>query len=80
MATSSMPQDDQAERPAHDLGEPVLGVDTHKDIHVAAVISALGTLLGCEEFSAGEVGYQQLLAWARTSGKVTRAGVEGTGS
>jgi transposase len=80
MTTSSMPQDDHAGRPAHDPGEAILGVDTHKDIHVAAVVSALGALLGCQEFSAGEAGYQQLLAWARTFGQVVRAGVEGTGS
>ncbi|GAA2080656.1 IS110 family transposase [Actinomadura alba] len=79
MATSSMPQHDRAGQPAN-LGEAVLGVDTHKDIHVAAVISALGVLLGGQEFAANDAGYRQLLAWARTFGQVVRAGVEGTGS
>jgi transposase len=32
--------------PAADGQEVVLGVDTHKDFHVAAVITALGALLG----------------------------------
>jgi transposase len=80
MTTSSMPQHDRAGQPAHDLGEAVLGVDTHKDIHVAAVVSALGVLLGGQEFPASEAGYRQLLAWARAFGQVVRAGVEGTGS
>ncbi|MER6076497.1 IS110 family transposase [Streptomyces sp. NPDC001817] len=58
----------------------VLGVDTHKNVHVAAVIDILGALLGSERFPATAAGYQQLLAWARSFGEVVRAGVECTGS
>jgi transposase len=61
-------------------GEVVLGVDTHKDLHVAAVITALGTLLCSKAFPATKAGYRQLLAWARTFGTLRRAGVECTGS
>jgi transposase len=67
-------QDDNA------VGEVVLGVDTHKDLHVAAVITSLGALLGSQAFSATKAGYEQLLVWARTFGPVRRAGVECTGS
>jgi len=62
------------------LEEAVLGVDTHKDVHVAAVISMVGALLGTRDFPATAAGYQALLAWARTFGVVLRAGVEGTSS
>ncbi|ONH58903.1 IS110 family transposase [Frankia sp. CcI49] len=58
----------------------VLGVDTHKDIHVAAVLTTLGAALASEQFPATATGYQHLLDWARTFGQVSRAGVEGTGS
>jgi hypothetical protein len=55
-------------------------VDTHKDLHVAAVITTLGSLLGSRAFAATRAGYQQLLTWARTFGPLQRAGVECTGS
>ncbi|MFC7626112.1 IS110 family transposase [Microlunatus sp. GCM10028923] len=60
--------------------EVVLGVDTHKDFHVAVVLSVLGTVLGSRSFRTTAVGYRALLAWAQTFGLVRRAGVEGTGS
>jgi transposase len=58
----------------------ILGVDTHKDIHVAAVITTLGVQLGTAEFATTQVGYRRLLTWARGMGVLRRAGVEGTGS
>ncbi|WP_308313154.1 transposase [Streptomyces sp. ISL-1] len=58
----------------------VLGVDTHKHIHVAAVITTLGASLALQEFPTTAVGYRQLISWARTFGVVRRAGVECTGS
>ncbi|MEU9485134.1 transposase [Streptomyces decoyicus] len=61
-------------------GEVVLGVDTHRDTHVAAVLSLVGTVTGTEEFPATAAGYRELLKWARGMGTVRRAGVEGTGS
>jgi transposase len=60
--------------------EVVLGVDTHKDVHVAALTTVLGAVLASCPFPATAAGYRQLLAWARTVGVVRRAGVEGTGS
>ena len=76
---SSMPQPTpQPKSPEPD--EVVLGVDTHKDVHVAAVLNALGTLLATSSFPATAAGYQQLLGWARGFGRVDRGGVECTGS
>ncbi|XDO64460.1 transposase [Streptomyces sp. RLB1-33] len=61
-------------------GEVVLGVDTHGEVHVAAVVSPLGKVLGTESFPATAAGYRRLLVWARKRGTVRRAGVEGTGT
>jgi transposase len=60
--------------------EIIVGVDTHKDVHVAAVISVLGVLLGTARFPTTAAGYRQLLSWARGLGTLRRAGVECTGS
>lgn len=60
--------------------EVVLGVDTHGEVHVAAVMSPLGKILGTESFPATAAGYRHLLVWARKRGTVRRAGVEGTGT
>jgi transposase len=56
------------------------GVDTHRDIHVAAALDPLGGLLGSESFSTDPAGYKALLAWLESFGQVTKIGVEGTGS
>jgi transposase len=58
----------------------ILGVDTHEDEHVAALLDQLGRLLATGSFPATAGGYRQLLAWARSHGTVVIAGVEGTGS
>ena len=60
---------------------PVVGgVDTHADVHVAAVVDHLGGVLGIEAFDTTEAGYQQLVRWLRAHGSVRLVGVEGTGS
>ena len=56
------------------------GVDTHRDVHVAAVVDATGRLLGSAPFGAGPTGYSQLGEWLGSHGSVARVGVEGTGS
>lgn len=58
----------------------ILGVDTHLDIHAAAVIDELGRTVATSSFAANTSDYEQLLAWASSFGLVVRAGVEGTGS
>ena len=57
-----------------------LGVDTHLDVHVAALLDERGALLGVESFATTPDGYRDLLAWAASHGEVVLAGVEGTGS
>ncbi len=41
------------------------GVDTHVDVHVAAVVDHLGGVLGIEAFETTEAGYQRLIGWLR---------------
>ncbi|MFZ0119078.1 MAG: transposase [Pseudonocardiaceae bacterium] len=60
--------------------EVVLGVDTHKDVHVAAVVTVLGALLASTTFPTTATGYRTLVSWARTFGTLRRSGVECTGS
>jgi transposase len=76
----SMPHPRPNEQPHPDTEQIILGVDTHKDIHVAALITTLGVQLADATFPTTTAGYRQLLAWARTFGVLRRAGVEGTGS
>ncbi|MFD5121237.1 IS110 family transposase [Streptomyces sp. NPDC058385] len=74
----------QLNHPRHHTAEPpediVLGVDTHKDVHVAAVVTTTGALLDNRSFPTTQEGYRQLLSWARSFGRLQRAGVECTGS
>jgi transposase len=57
----------------------ILGVDTHKDSHVASVITVLGVHLASATFPTTTTGYRRLLKWAGGLGVLRRAGVEGTG-
>ncbi|MFJ5901932.1 IS110 family transposase [Streptomyces sp. NPDC093064] len=75
-----MPTRAHASQPHPDDGEVILGVDTHKDTHVAAVLTPLGAILATDAFPATAAGYRELLDWARSFGMPARAGVEGTGS
>ncbi|HEY1278313.1 MAG TPA: IS110 family transposase [Acidimicrobiales bacterium] len=57
------------------------GVDTHGDVHVAAVLdSATARHLGTESFPTTTTGYAALLGWLQGFGEVDRVGVESTGS
>jgi transposase len=58
----------------------VVGVDTHRDIHVAVALDALGGWLGERSVRTTRAGYAELIGWARSQGKVRAFGVEGTGS
>ncbi|HTN99995.1 MAG TPA: IS110 family transposase, partial [Microthrixaceae bacterium] len=57
-----------------------VGVDTHKDIHVAAVLDDRAGVLETAEFPTTAAGYNELLRWATSHGQVQAFGVEGTGS
>lgn len=58
----------------------VIGVDTHKYVHVAVALDELGTLLADTALPAERAGYERLLEWAMGQGKVLAFGIEGTGS
>ncbi len=62
-------------------GRPVVGgVDTHKDLHVAAIVDECDRVLGAQSFSTTRQGYRQMLAWMGSFGEVQRIGIESTGS
>jgi transposase len=56
------------------------GVDTHKDLHVAAVVDEHDHVLGSQCFPTTRHGYKQMLAWMRSFGQPRRVGVEATGT
>jgi len=56
------------------------GVDTHRDVHVAAALDHNGGVLGVEFFTADRAGYRALLDWLASHGLIDRVGVEGTGA
>jgi transposase len=56
------------------------GVDTHRDLHVAAALGHLGGLVGTATFPTTPAGYRDLLGWLVGFGEVVSVGVEGTGS
>ena len=56
------------------------GVDTHKDLHVAAVVDEQDRVIGTRSFATTRHGYRQMLAWMRAFGDLQRIGVESTGS
>lgn len=58
----------------------IVGVDTHKHVHVAVAIDQHGARLGDLSIAADTGGYTQLEHWARSMGRIDRFGIEGTGS
>lgn len=56
------------------------GVDTHKDLHVAAVVDDCDRVLDTCSFPTTRQGYRQMLAWMRSFGDLERIGIESTGS
>jgi transposase len=56
------------------------GVDTHDDVHVAAVCDRLGAVLGTRAFPTTPSGYRGLLRFLASFGQIDAVGVEGTGS
>jgi transposase len=57
-----------------------VGVDTHLEVHVAAVVDRTGRLLGTQGFPASTRGYVALVTWAEGFGAVEHVAVEGTGT
>lgn len=56
------------------------GVDTHKEVHVAAAIDQLGRIMGTASFPTTQSGYRQLLSWLTKFGNLGKVGIEGTGA
>ena len=61
-------------------GQVVIGVDTRKEIHVAAAVDWQGALVDERCFATARQGCRQLESWARSLGDVLRVGVECSGS
>jgi transposase len=57
-----------------------VGVDTHLDVHLAAVLDHTGRRCGTQAFAASTRGYVALVTWAERFGPVQRVGIEGTGT
>ena len=58
----------------------IVGVDTHKEVHVAVAIDRVGRRIGELAIPTTEVGLTLLLGWARHLGEERVWGIEGTGS
>ena len=58
----------------------IVGVDTHKYVHVAVAIDQLGTRLASCSVSADRAGYAEMVRWAQALGPIDAFGIEGTGS
>ncbi len=56
-----------------------IGVDTHRDRHVAVALDRLGRRLSSLEFAVDETGFAELVCFARSLGEPAFA-IEGTGS
>jgi len=62
------------------MASMVVGVDTHKETHSAALLNELGVVQAGLEVAASAAGYRQLLGWARSNSEARVWVVEGTGS
>ncbi len=58
----------------------VVGVDTHKDVHVAVAVDAIGRRLGQHAAGTDPAGLNDLLRWAHQLDPSCRWGIEGTSS
>jgi len=56
------------------------GVDTHKELHVAAVVDERDQLVESRSFPTTRQGYRRMLAWMRSFGQLERVGLEAGGS
>jgi transposase len=60
-------------------GHVVIGVDTHKHIHVAAVMGSVGGVLATLTIATDTGGFRQLVDWASSFGRIIAFGIEGAG-
>ncbi|MFI5436449.1 IS110 family transposase [Rhodococcus baikonurensis] len=61
-------------------GDVVVGIDTHKYVHVGAVFDTTAGLLSTISVPADSRGFSQSLSWAESFGHTLAFGIEGTGS
>ncbi|MDV8009446.1 IS110 family transposase [Rhodococcus sp. IEGM 1318] len=61
-------------------GDVVVGIDTHKYVHVGAVFDTTAGLLSTISVPADSDGFAQLLSWAESFGEPIAFGIEGAGS
>jgi len=61
-------------------GPVTVGIDTHGDINVAAVLDPQGRLLGTESFPTTSTGHRRLERWVLRFGPLDTVGIEGTGA
>ncbi len=61
-------------------GQVIVGIDTHKDAHVAVAIDHLGRRLGTLSFANTLAGFDELIAWVSALGAPAIVGIEGAGS
>ena len=60
--------------------EVIIGVDTHKDQHVAVALDGQGVRLDEKHVPVATCGYEELERWSCDLGQVHTFGIEGTGS
>jgi transposase len=72
-------RNNMSERPENSV-VVVGGVDTHKAMHVAAVVDEHDRVLGSAAFATTPHGYKNLLIWLKSFGEVSRVGIECTGT
>ena len=68
MASATLPRKGHSEPFDH-----VIGIDTHRDFHVAVVLAPNGGKLGELTFPTSSEGYEQLVIWSEQFG--TKPGV-----
>ena len=56
-----------------------VGVDAHKQFHVAHAVDELGRPLGTHQIPAASHGYRTYVSWARSLGQLVMVGIEGPG-
>jgi transposase len=61
------------------LARVTIGVDTHKDTHVAHAVDQLGRPLGTHTMATNVTGYRGFVDWARRLGELDTVGIEGVG-
>ena len=69
-----------ADYQGHRVAEVIIGVDTHRDQHVAVAIDGRGVRLGERHVPTTIRGYDDLERWSCSLGEIRAFGIEGTGS